>query len=129
VLPTTLSSTEDAITLAEVALGSDRLVALVDGPAKLVLPITGDVPPEGVERIDGILLLAIGDDPGNRLVLATRRGGPPAVTEDELACWRMMLARHEGRGLALFDWLVFVDGGGGVLSLADEAGPEPAWAA
>ncbi|MCU1483556.1 MAG: hypothetical protein JWN67_302 [Actinomycetia bacterium] len=127
-LPTTLSSTEDAIALAEVALGPDRLVALVDGPAKLALPIAGDVPPEGVERIDGILLMAIGDEPGNRLVLATRRPGPPAVTEDELACWRMMLARHAGRGLALFDWLVFVDGGG-VLSLADEAGPAPAWAA
>ena len=127
-LPTTLSSTEEAIHLAEVALGTDRLVALVDGPAKLALPITGDVPPEGVERIDGILLQAIGDEPGNRLVLATRRSGPSAVTEDELACWRLMLARHEGRGLVLVDWLVFVDGGG-VLSLAEEAGPEPAWAA
>jgi hypothetical protein len=128
VLPISLSSTEDAIHLAEVALGSDRLVALVDGPAKLALPITGDVPPEGVERIDGILLQAIGDEPGNRLVLATRRGGPATVTEDELLCWHMMRTRHEGRGLALFDWLVFVDGAG-VLSLADEAGPEPAWAA
>jgi hypothetical protein len=128
VLPTTLSSIEDAILLTKVALGPDRLVAVVDGPAKLALPISGDVPPEGVERIDGILLQAIGDDPGNRLVLATRRGGPAAVTEDELACWRMMVARHEGRGLALFDWIIFVDDGA-VLSLADEAGPEPVWAA
>lgn len=125
-LPTTLSSTEDAITLAEVALGPDRLVAIVDGPANLVLPISGDVPPGGPGPLDDILLEAVGDKPGNRLVFATRRDGPPVVTEDELALWRELSARHQGRALALCDWLVFVDGGG-VLSLAELAGPPPRW--
>jgi hypothetical protein len=127
-VPTTLSSLEDAIAFAEAALGPDRLVAIVDGPAKLVLPISGPAAADGVERIDGILLDAIGDQPGHRLVLATRRSGPPTPTEDELASWRDMCVRHEGRRLLLCDWLVFVDDGP-VLSLGRLEGPAARWAA
>jgi hypothetical protein len=126
-VPASLSSVEDAIRLAEVALGPDDLVAIVDGAAKLVMPITGPVPPEGVLRIDALLLAAVGDEEGTRLVLVTRRHtGPAIVLESELAHWRHMQREHRGRSLALCDWLVFLDDGT-VLSLADLAGPPAVW--
>ena len=125
-VPTTLSSIEDAITLAEIALGRDSFVALVDGPTKLAMPVSGPVPPDAVERVDVILLEALGDVPGHRLVLASRRSGPPIVTEDELAQWRTLQSCHAGRALVLCDWLVFVDDGE-VLSLAELAGPIAPW--
>lgn len=127
-VPTTLSSTEDAIRLADCALGEDHLVAIVDGSAKLVLPIAGSPPPEAIVRLDELLLAAIGDEP-DRLVLATRRcTGPAFVLEDELARWRELRRQHDGRALQLFDWLVFVRSDV-VLSLAELAGPAARWAA
>lgn len=126
-LPTSLSSTEDAIRLAEVSLGRDDLVAIVDGEAKLVMPITGPVPPDAVLGIDEIMLHAAGDGAGNRLVLVTRRHhGPSFVLESELELWRRMQAAHAGRALPLVDWLVFLDDGI-VLSLAELAGPPAVW--
>lgn len=127
-VPTTLTSTEDAIRLADVALGSDDLVAIVDGSAKLVMPIAGAPPPNAAVRLDELLLAAIGDEPG-RLVLATRRRtGPAFVLEDELAHWRELRRQHRGRALQLCDWLVFVRDDV-VLSLAELAGPTASWAA
>lgn len=127
-VPASLSSIEDAIRLAEVALGPDDLVAIVDGDAKLVMPIAGPVTPDAVLRVDALLLDALGDHEGDvRLVLATRRRtGPSFVLEDELARWRHMVAEHHGRALRLSDWLVFV-GDELVLSLAELAGPPAAW--
>jgi hypothetical protein len=124
-LPASLSSIEDAIQLAEVALGRDDLVAIVDR-VKLVMPISGSIRPGTIIQVDQILLLAHGDD-DDRLVFATRRRtGPCIALEDELADWRTMRAAHEGRDLVLADWLVFV-GDGTVLSMAELAGPPTAW--
>lgn len=126
-VPASLSSIEDAIRLAEVALGPDDLVAIVDGSAKLVMPISGPVAPHGVLRIDALMLDAVGDLDDTRLVLATRRrGGPPIVLESELDLWRQLRAEHDGRALQLCDWLVFVEDGA-VLSLAELAGPAAQW--
>jgi hypothetical protein len=126
-LPTHLSSIEDAICLAHASLGPDDLVAIVDGETKLVMPITGRVPPDAVLGIDELMLQVTGDREGNRLVLVTRRHtGPSFVLESELDLWRRMQAAHAGRALPLVDWLVFLDDGI-VLSLAELAGPPAVW--
>ena len=126
-VPASMSSVDDAIRLAEVALGPDDLVAIVDGDAKLVMPISGAVPPDAVLRIDALLLDALADTDDTRLVLVTRRHtGPAIVLEDELARWRHMVAEHHGRSLRLCDWLVFVRDEV-VLSLAEIAGPPAVW--
>lgn len=126
-VPASLSSTDDAIRLAEVALGPDDLVAIVDGETKLVMPISGPVTPDAVLRLDALLLEVIGDTAGARLVLVTRRHtGPPMVLEAELARWRHLVAEHRGRALQLCDWLVFVRDEV-VLSLAELAGPPAVW--
>ena len=123
--PFTVSSTEDAIYLAELFLEKDELGAfLLD--ARAALPVSGAVPPEGILEWDALLLDALGDQP-DRLVLATRRRtGPPFVLEDEIHRWRTMQARHCNRELTLVDWLVFV-GDEVVLSLAEIVGPEAVW--
>lgn len=127
-LPTSLSSTEDAIRLAGAALGDDDLVAIVDGETKLVMPITGRVPSDAVLGIDELMLQVAGDHDGNRLVLVTRRHhGPSFVLESELELWRRMQAAHAGRALPLVEWLVFLDDDI-VLSLAELAGPRAVWA-
>ena len=124
-VPFVLSSTEDAIYLAELMLGDDSLGALVVD-AQLAIPVSGDVPPDGVLRWHAILLDGIGDR-DDRLVLATRREtGPPFVLEDELDRWRTMQHRHCNRELALADWFVFVRDEV-VLSLAEIAGPPVEW--
>jgi hypothetical protein len=124
-VPASLSSTEDAIHLAEVALGRDDLVGIVER-AKLVMPISGRITPGTIIQVDQILLLAWGDD-DDRVILATRRrSGPCIALEDELADWRTMRAAHEGRALVLADWLVFV-GDGTVLSMAELSGTPAAW--
>ena len=127
--PASLSSPEDALRLAEVALGPDDSIAIVDGAARFVMPITGPMPPDGVLRLDELLLEAVGDHHDARLVLVTRRHtGPSIVLESELAHWRSMQARHHGRALELADWLVFLDDGT-VVSLAELAGPASSWGA
>lgn len=124
-VPFTVSSTEDAITMADTILGPDRLAALVLG-ARLAMPVSGSPPPDGVLQWHAVLLEALGDEP-DHLVLATRRAtGPPFVLEDELARWRAMQARHAARALVLVDWFVFVRDEC-VLSLAEIAGPEAVW--
>ena len=125
-VPASLSSREDAIRLADV-YRHDDLVAIVDGPAKLVMPVGGPIPPGGVQRVDGVLLEAVADEPGSRLVIVTRRHtGPPIVLESELDIWRQLQQAHRGRALALCDWLVLLDDTT-VLSLADLAGPPADW--
>ena len=127
-MPESIGCTEDAIVVAAAALGPDDLVAIVDGAAKLLVPISGDVPPDGVRNVDELLLEVAGDLPDCRLVFATRRSrGPSLVLESELALWRERLAAHRDRELRLVDWLVFLDDGL-VLSLAEIAGPPPVWA-
>jgi hypothetical protein len=122
----TVSSTEDAIHMAELTLGDDRLAALVLD-ARMAMPVSGNVPPDGILHWHGVLLDALGDA-DDRLVLATRRRtGPAFVLEDELARWRTMQARHTTCNLVLADWLVFVRDEV-VLSLAEIAGPEAVWA-
>jgi hypothetical protein len=125
-VPVSLSSTEDAIHLAQISLGDDDLVAIVDG-ARIVMPISGEVPPDAVLAIDE-LLLGMGDSlEGCRLVLATRRRqGPECVLESEIFLWRALQHAHAQESLALLDWLVFLDGGI-VLSLAELAGPPAQW--
>jgi hypothetical protein len=126
-VPSSLSSIEDALCLAEVALGPDDLVAIVDGAAKLVMPISGDVLPDSVLAVDEIVLGVAGDIDDCRLVLATRRHhGPSIVLESELALWRQLQAAHHGCALRLVDWLVLLDDGI-ALSLAELAGPPPVW--
>lgn len=123
--PFTVSSTEDAITMAEIVLGPDPLAALVLG-AKMAMPVSGHPPADGILRWDEYILDALGDE-RDQLVLATRRTtGPLFVLEDELDRWRTMQARHCNRELALVDWFVFVRDEV-VLSLAEIAGPEAAW--
>jgi hypothetical protein len=123
--PFTLSSTEDAISMAELTLGSDLLAALVIG-ARMAMPVSGAVPRDGILTYDVTMLEALGDD-ADRLVFATRRHtGPPFVLEDELAMWRQMKAAHEGRALVLNDWRVFVRDEC-VRSLAEIAGPPAGW--
>ena len=126
-VPISLSSAEDAIRLGEIALGNDDLAAIVDGEARLVLPFTGQVPPDAVLTIDALLLEAGREHEGNRLVLVSRRRrGPSFVLESELEHWRTMQAAHAGHPLPLVDWFVFLDDGI-VLSLAEIAGPPPVW--
>jgi len=126
-VPASMSCIDDAIRLAEVALGPDDLVAMVDGEAKLVMPISGPVTPDAVLRVDALLLEALSDVHGSRLVLATRRRtGPAIILEDELARWRHMVAEHRGHPLRLSDWLVFVRDEA-ILSLAELAGPPAVW--
>lgn len=121
----TVSSIEDAIHLAELTLGDDELAALVID-ARMAMPVSGDVPPDGVLAWDNVILEGIGDE-HDRLVLATRRfTGPSFVLEDELERWRTMQARHCNRNLVLTDWLVFVRDEV-VLSLAEIAGPPAVW--
>ena len=124
-LPFTLTSTVDAFYLAELFLGEDELAALVvDG--RIALPVSGEVPPDGILAWDALLLDGLGDV-DDRLLLASRRvTGPPFVLEDELDRWRTMQARHCNRELALVDWFVFVRDEC-VLSLAEIAGPAVAW--
>src|SRR3954447_980336 len=108
-VPASIECTEDAIAVAEASLGDDDLVAIVDGAAKLLVPISGDVPPDGVRTVDALLLEVVGDQPDCRLVLATRRHrGPSMALESELELWRELLAVHRGRQLRLVDWLVFL---------------------
>lgn len=123
--PFTLSSTEDAIYLTEMTLGRDDLAALVVD-ARMAMPVSGDVPPDGVLAFHDVLLAGLGDE-RDRLILATRRHtGPSFVLEDELDRWRTMQHRHCNRELVLADWLVFVRDEV-VLSLAEIAGPPPDW--
>jgi len=120
----TVSSTEDAIYMAELTLGASDLAALLVD-AKIALPVDG-APPDGVLVWDDFLLRGYGDMP-DRLVLAARRHtGPTFVLEDELDRWRTMQARHCNRELTLADWLVFVRDEV-VLSLAEIAGPPAGW--
>lgn len=121
----TVSSTEDAIYLAELTLGTDDLAALVLD-ARVAMPVSGDVPPDGVLAFHDVLLRAFGDL-SDQLVLATRRHtGPSFVLEDELDRWRTLQHRHCNRELGLADWLVFVRDEV-VLSLAEIAGPAAVW--
>jgi hypothetical protein len=121
----TVSSTEDAIHMAEVTLGRDTLAALVLD-ARMAMPVSGDVPPDGILHWHGILLEAIGHT-DDRLVLATRRRtGPPFVLEDELDLWRTMQSRHVDQRLVLTDWIVFVRDEV-AISLAEIAGPAAVW--
>ena len=126
-IPSSLTSTADAIDLASATLGEGDLVAIIDGDAKLVMPITGEVPPDAVLELDELLLEAVPDDAGAHLVLATRRHtGPAFVLEEELARWRQLQVQHRDRALVLCDWLVFVRDEV-VLSLAELAGPRARW--
>jgi len=126
-VPASIECTEDAIAVADAAFGPDDLVAIVDGAAKLLVPIAGTIPPDAIRNVDALVLEMAGDEPGCRLVLATRRHrGPSMVLESELELWRELLAEHRGRRLRLVDWLVFLDDGF-VLSLAELAGPPPVW--
>lgn len=121
----TITSTEDAIHMAQTTLGGDDLAALVTG-ARLAMPVSGEVPPDGVLDYHAVLLQALADE-RDQLVLATRRRtGPPFVTEEELARWRELKARHDDITLDLADWLVFVRDEV-VLSLAEIAGPAARW--
>jgi hypothetical protein len=124
--PVPLASLADAAHLATLAFGEHTsAVALVEAEAgNLCMPVDGPMPPDGLLRLDDILRAAVPDDA--RLVYATRRGGIPMATEDELALWRELVARHDGSPLVLCDWLVFV-GDGAVLSLAELAGPPAPW--
>jgi hypothetical protein len=123
--PFVLSSTEDAIYMAELTLGDDNLAALlVDGHVALHC---ADAPTDGMLQWHSFVLELCGDQP-DRLVLASRRHtGPPFVLEDELDRWRTMQHRHCNRELVLADWLVFVRDEV-VLSLGEIAGPPPDWA-
>jgi hypothetical protein len=125
--PVRLASLDDAAHLAEIALGAhDTAAALVDGAARLALPLRGPAGPEALLALDGVLLEA--DLGPGRLVLATRRpGGPPTPVEEELEVWRRLVAAHRGSPLVLCDWLVFT-GDGPPLSLAELAGPPAPWA-
>ena len=121
----TVSSTEDAICMAELTLGDTSTAALVVD-ARLAFSVEGEAPPDGLLMWHAVLLEALGDE-RDRLVLATRRHtGPSFVLEDELDRWRTMQHRHCNRDLVLADWLVFVRDEV-VLSLAEIAGPPPDW--
>jgi hypothetical protein len=120
----TVSSTEDAIYMAELTLGDDTLAALlVDSHVAMHC---ADAPPDGMLPWHDFVLDVCGEHP-DRLVMASRRDtGPTFVLEDELDRWRVMHNRHCNRELELVDWLVFVRDEV-VLSLAEIAGPQPDW--
>jgi hypothetical protein len=122
----TVSSTEDAIYMAEMTLGPDSLAALVLD-ARMAMPVSGAVPPDGILHWHGLVLDALGDTDDTIILATRRRTGPAFVLEDELARWREMKARHDGFELRLADWLVFVRDEV-VLSLAEIAGPAAVWA-
>lgn len=96
----------------------------------VAMPIEGPDPgPEHLLLLHDLILKAVGDDAGCRIVLASiRPGAATVVSEDDLEVWRRLRRRHEGRAPALLDW--FVVGGehqAAALSLAEIAGPPPQW--
>lgn len=109
-------------------------VALIENRREergIAMPVEGPDPgPEHLLIVHDVLLRAVGDDAGCRLVLASLRPGAPTVlSETDLAAWRELRHRHEGRACQLLDW--FVLGGAPkveALSLAEAAGPLPTWA-
>lgn len=106
-------------------------VALVeDRPRRhgVAIPVEGADPgPAHLQQLDALLVKAI-DDPGCRLVLASvRPGATGTLAEDDVAHWRALRVRHEGRSLELLDWFVLTGARRRPLSLADAAGPPAAW--
>lgn len=131
-----------ALTSAEVALQTieDVLachpdcatVALIENRAEgrgIAMPVEGPDPgPEYLQKLDELLLRAVGDDPGCRLVLASVRSGHmDAVEEDDLDHWRRLQARHADRACCLLDWFIIAPESHRARSMAGWAGCPPQW--
>lgn len=127
-----VTSATEAVNIATLARGPEtELVALVEDPltdSGYVMPIDGKSPgPEGIHRLDEILIQAFEGHPGARLIYVTFHHGVNGPTpESEIESWRELCARHATATLQLVDWLV-VDACGGRRSLADIAGPPARW--
>lgn len=130
----TLSSTDDAlgVVLDVVSVHPDAgAVALLEHRQKgegIAMPVAGPDPgPEGLHRLDAMLLGVVGHEPGYRLLLASiRPTGPVVVVEDDLDTWRRLRARHDGSALELLDWFIVI-GRSRALSLGELAGPPARW--
>ncbi|HLG00004.1 MAG TPA: hypothetical protein VI916_06005 [Acidimicrobiia bacterium] len=99
----------------------------------IAMPIEGPDPgPDHLIMLDDLLLRAVGDDPGARLVFASVRmlgadGG--VVAEADIETWRRLVANHENHACDLVDWFLVDPVEGEARSLAETAGPQPDWAA
>ena len=95
----------------------------------VAMPVEGPDPgPEHLQKLDELLLKAVGDEHDCRLVFASIRSGEGgAVHEDDLEHWRRLQDRHRGRACRLVDWFVIGAGDRRALSLAETHGPPPGW--
>ena len=127
-----LRSERDALDLIAAAV-DEHTTALViverpDGDG-LVVSLSGPVPPDHLERLHSMVLAALRDEPGCRLVLvsrpARRSSSRLAAGAGELATWRRLQAHHVGTESTLLDW--FLTDGHHVASVATAAQETPAW--
>lgn len=128
-VPTRFRSARDALDLIEAAFDAHTMTLMIVERATahgLVVNLTGPVPPDHLERLHQLMLGALRDEPGCRLVLASRtaRLTPGAA---EISTWRRLQAHHTGSEVMLLDW--FLTDGERSVSVATAAGDAPAWPA
>src|SRR5262245_34142944 len=126
-VPTRLRSARDAHDVIDAAFDDHTTALVVVERATepgLVVNLAGPVPPRHLERLHGLVLTALDGEAGCRLVLATRTAAP-APGAAELAVWRRLQARHDGRDTELLDW--FLTDGERAVSVASAAGHTPRW--
>jgi hypothetical protein len=122
-----LQSARDALDLISVAVDEHTTaLVIVERPAGdgLVVNLGGPVPTDHLERLHRLVLAALQDEPGCRLVLVSRPpGGALTPGPAELRAWRRFQRHHAGTETTLLDW--FLSDGERAVSVATAAGAPP----